>query len=135
MKESTVCSAFTTSISLVYIILTMVMYVDDNDIFVTSDSTHPEADIIAKSQHAVTIWKKTLNVTGGVVRPTKCSWVFIQFRWLNGQCEYLSSNDLPGSIQLEDDDGQLVDLKRIEPSVGVKSLGVISTATGNEEKQ
>lgn len=62
-------------------------------------------------------------------------WVFIQFRWSNGKWEYLTSNDLPGSIQLDDDDGQLVDLKRIEPTVGVKSLGVISTATVNEEKQ
>lgn len=74
MKESTVCSAFTTSISLVYIILTKVMYVDDNDIFVTSDNANPEADIITKSQHVVTVWKRTLNVTGRVVRPIKCSY-------------------------------------------------------------
>lgn len=121
MKDSTVCSAFTTSISLIYIVLTMVMYVDDNDIFVTSERTNPEADIIAKSQHIVTIWKRTLNVTGGVVRPIKCSWVFIQFRWINRKWEYLSSNDLPGTIQLEDDGGRMVDLKRIEPGAGVKA--------------
>lgn len=126
MKDSTVCLAFTTSILLIYIILSMAMYVDDNDIFVTSECNHPEADIIAKSQNIVTIWKRILNITGGVVSPTKWSWVFIQFRWTNRKWEYLSGNDLSGTIQLKDESGRMVNLKRIEPGTGVKSLGVVS---------
>ena len=135
MKDTTVCATFTTSLTLTCFLLTMVMYVDDNDIFVTSIRTHPEADIIAKAQHIVTIWKKTLNVTGGVVRPIKCSWAFIQFQWINGELQYMTERDLPGVIHLEDDNGEMVALKRIEPHVGVKSLGVITSIDGNECKQ
>ena len=135
MKDTTVCASFTTSLTLTCFILTMVMYVNDNDIFVTSSSTYPEADIIAKAQRVVTIWKKTLNVTGGVVRPIKYSWVFIQFKWIDNEVQYMTSNDLPGTIHLEDDDGTMVALQRTEPDVGVKSLGVITTTNGSEQKQ
>ena len=47
----------------------------------------------------------------------------------------MTERDLPGVIHLEDDNGDMVALKRIEPHVGVKSLGVITSIDGNECKQ
>lgn len=84
MRSKNICSTFTTAItlvtfSLVTFSLVMVMYVDDNDIFVTSDHVHQVQDIIHRTQDCLTTWKHTLAVTGGVVCPSKCSWVLIDF--------------------------------------------------------
>ena len=69
MKNENICATFTTSITLVTFLLVMVMYVDDNDIFVTSTHTDQLPDVIRRSQQSLNTWRKTLQVTGGVVRP------------------------------------------------------------------
>ena len=79
MRRENVCATFTTAITLTTFLLVMVMYVDDNDIFVTSTQHDGYEDVVHRSQQCLNIWKDTLQVTGGIVRPSKCSWVLIAF--------------------------------------------------------
>ena len=69
----------------------MVMHVDENDIFVTSERANQVQDIVPKTQEYLTTWKQTLAITGGVVRPIKCSWALIN---LSGLLAHANMNPL-----------------------------------------
>ena len=135
MRSKNVCSTFTTAITLVSFSLIMVLYVDDNDIFVTSDRPDEARDILQRAQKCITMWKETLNVTGGVVRPIKCSWVFVDFDWDGPNYKYKPIRDLPGSIYLENDQNIRQVIERKEPWVPVKNLGIHTVVTGCEDDE
>ena len=113
----------------------MIMYVDDSDIFINSTCTNQIEDIKIKSQHAITFWKEALHVTGGVVRPSKCSWVLVDFAWNGSQYRYKDKMDLPGDIFLEDETRTRRALKRNNPSVALEGLGVYLQPKGNDDQQ
>ena len=125
-----------TSITLVTFLLTMVMYVDDSDIFITvDDGPHQITRTVHNAQQCINMWKRNLQVTGGVVRPDKCSLVLIDFEWYNGEYKYKSIRELPATIKLDDEQGQPQILERIEPTTGVKSLGVYLQVDGSDHDQ
>ena len=111
------------------------MYVDDNDIFVTSDRHDQVTDIIQKSQQCITKWKENLSITGGIVRPDKCSWVLIDFKWTIATYEYKTIPDSPAEIYLADENGNVEQVKRVSPATAVLGLGIYLAADGNEKKQ
>ena len=113
----------------------MIMYVDDNDIFVTSNKTNQIADIIQKSQLCITSWRDTSSVTGGIVRPIKCSWTLLDYQWNGAEYTYKSQNELPADIHLQNEHGELEALKRVSPHTAVKGLGVLLVASGCEDSQ
>ena len=135
LTANNVCASFTSAITLVSVALTMVMYVDDNDIYVTSSRTNKLVDVVNQSQHNLRTWKQLLEVTGGVVRPKKCSWGLVAFKWHNGDYEYCTTLDHPATLYLEDEDGVDKALDRIEPDEGVKSLGVYTQLDGEEDSE
>lgn len=86
-------------------------------------------------KNASTCGNITYRFTGGIVRPDKCSWVLIDFEWHNGQYKYKSIQDLPATIQLEDDNDVLQALECIEPTTGVKSLVIYLQVYGSDKDQ
>ena len=135
MRELDICSTFTTAISLTVFSLVMIMYVDDNDIFITSHRHDQLQDIRFKAQQAIRFWKDSLHVTGGVVRPSKCSWVFIDFAWQGSSYRYKRSFELPGTLELEDDNGRVLTLTRNEPTIALEGLGVHLQPEGSDQAQ
>ena len=130
-----VCASFTSAIALIAITLAMVMYVDDNDIYVTSSRTNRIPNVICQSQHNLRTWKRLLEVTGGVVRPKKCSWALVAFKWHGGDYYYCTSTDHPATLYLEDDDDIDTPLDRVESHQGIKSLGVYTQIDGYEDNE
>ena len=135
MKKENICASFTTSITLATFLLVMVMYVDDNDIFVTSTHNDPIPDVIGRSQQSLTTWRQTLQVTGGVVRPIKCSWVLISFDWRDSEYYYKTIAQAPAELTLENERGDMEVVRRIEPHTSVKSLGVFLQTTGGDDDE
>ena len=80
--------------------------------------------MIQKTEKGLQIWKDSLTVTGGSVRPEKCSWILICFRWENGRLVYCKTRDAPASVRIRDDDNVYIPLSRIEPDEGVEGLWV-----------
>ena len=135
MREMDVCSTFTTAITLATFALVMIMYVDGNDIFITSDRINQLEDIRQKAQQAITFWKEALHVTGGVVRPSKCSWVMIDFSWNGSNYRYKRISELPGTLELEDERGTRLSLQRNEPTTSLEGLGVYLQPAGSDNDQ
>ena len=135
MREMNVCSTFTAAITLVTFALVMIMYVDDNDIFITSDRINQIEDIRHKAQQAITFWKEVLHVTGVVVRPSKCSWVLLDFSWNGSKYRYKRISEVPGTLELGDENGNRLCLRRNEPTTSLEGLGVFLQPAGSDADQ
>ena len=56
------------------------------------------------------MWHDTLKITGGVVRPDKCAWMLVDFKWSNGQCQYKRISDHYAQLRLDDAEGNIIPL-------------------------
>ena len=135
MRSRNICSTFTTAITLTVSLLVMVMYVDDNDIFVTSDHVNQVDDIVNRTQECLITWKHLLAITGGVVRPNKCSWVLIDFEWNCSEYRYKSIADTAADIHLDNDNGDIETIQRKEPWSPVLNLDIQAVVNGNEDHE
>ena len=79
-------SAFTLSV----ISLTLISFIDDTELFVMSQQDDIK-EISNRLQRLFVEWKNTLVVTGGEMRPEKCSWSLISFDYINGKYSYSSN--------------------------------------------
>jgi hypothetical protein len=73
-----------------------IMYVDDTNLLTWTRSTcMSDEDFLQQVQSAVTDWSKLVIATGGALRPKKCFWYWIAFRFKNGVPYYRSLQELP----------------------------------------
>lgn len=80
------------------------------------------------------MWKQTLAVTGGVVRPIKCTWVLIDFKWVASDNYYKSIAESPGSIYLQNDNRIEVEIERERRTLDpCEKLGIQTVVTGCED--
>ena len=81
------------------------------------------------------MWKETLQVTGGMVRPNKCSWVLIDFAWVGPTYTYKTIEEFPAAIYLENAQGTMVEVERKEPFSPVENLGIQTVVNGSEDAE
>ena len=61
------------SISMLAVVFTAVLYVDDTDLFVVGKSSKESAsDVLRRAKDVVKVWDRSIWATGGVLRPEKC---------------------------------------------------------------
>ncbi len=108
------------------------IFVDDTDLVtVAKHSREPIAQVIFRSQAAADTWHGGLRATGGALRPDKCSWCLVDFYWSNGQWKYLPKGALSGVLKVPGPDGEVLEIKRLEPWEPIKAVGVIQAADGS----
>ena len=79
----------TLAISMRLIRFPAILFVDDTDFIVTGTTAHEDStSILLYSQHALFIWSALLHATGGSLRPEKCRWTLIDFKWKAGIPSY-----------------------------------------------
>ena len=62
------------------------MYVDDTDIMLTTVNENDSLDdVYARALLAVEVWQEAIRISGGALRPNKCYWTAVDFRWKNGE--------------------------------------------------
>ena len=69
------------AITLTTLTLSAKMYVDDADILLTAKHGKTLVDVKQNAQTIITKWCETLWVSGGCLRPEKCWWYAIDFKW------------------------------------------------------
>ena len=108
-------------------------FVDDTDTF---ESTTPdEPDLVTRMQNTIDLWEGCLRSTGGALNPDKSFWSVIDYRWDRGKPKYCSTSDHPGSLHMKNAANEQVEVKRIEPSKALETLGVFLAADGNNTDQ
>jgi hypothetical protein len=108
-------------------------FVDDTDLFNAASSVRTKGeDHLAHSQQCVDWWEAILRATGRGLRVDKSFWIFVDFRFRQGAWKYRSRQQLPGQLWATNHDGQRMTLKRIGPSQGGITLGVVIAMDGNQ---
>jgi hypothetical protein len=73
-----------------------IMYVDDTDLLTWARTTcMSDEEFLHQVQKAVTDWSMLVIATGGALRPEKCFWYWIAYRFCNGVPYYRSLKELP----------------------------------------
>ena len=110
----------TTPISMISVLFSAIMYVDDCDLLVIGKhSSTPE-----EMQRLLYKWCCILCASGGVLRPEKCWWCGVVFDWNNGKWEYANSSKYEYDMTAKDCDENICNIRRSEANMAEKTLGI-----------
>ena len=114
-----------------------VAYVDDTDLIQLDmrNTNNNSEDTLIKMQKAINRWEDGLKPTGGAIVPIK-SWVYpIAFKFdNNGKWKYKSTEEINFDFTLKNEHEEVTELKILEPSTGMNTLGVTLAPDGNNKK-
>ena len=110
--------------------LSAIMYVDDADILIAA--THKNESHISirnRVQKSATVYKAGVHQTGGAIRPEKCRWYLIAFKWINGIAKYEYSPDTE-PVTIENSNGNEKVVERLGIRTGWKGLSIVASPSG-----
>jgi len=126
MKEAGFDSHLITPLSKKNILLSLIAFVDDAELFLTT-KTNNISELIKKAQAALDRWKNVLLATGGAMRSKKCAWLLLD--------HVVNETNENNQLFLQDDDGIVREIQRYRPNEPREYLGVPQTATNNDDHQ
>jgi hypothetical protein len=108
--------------------------VDDTDLIhldMRTIETTLEAHI--KLQELVINWGKLLIATGGALKPAKCLYYLISFKWKSDGTWNYCRNEIRPNLQIRVPlaDGSLKDIKHLPVSGAIKTLGSMTCPSGS----
>lgn len=112
--------------------LSAFIFVDDTDLLeFRMDCDYSVEDVHQQLQRSVMDWGKLLIATGGALKPIKCFYHLISFKWEKGVCYYEDNTkkDLPVYVPLPD--GSEAEIEHKAADIASKTLGVHSCPCGN----
>lgn len=116
--ESTVSGVHIhSSISLQLLTFIAIMYVDDTDILLADTTGYDTLDVVFKrAQRAAHIWQQTVHDSGGAMRPEKCYWSVVDFRFVAGRWRYMHFKKFEGTIAVRDTNNVPQEVERLDHS-------------------
>ena len=121
-----------TSITLQLLVFIAIMYVDDTDILLTaiceSDSIE---DVFRRAQRAATVWQRAVHDSGGALRPEKCYWTAVGFKFVSGRWRYMKLNEFQGEVHVKDTNMVYQKVKRYDINKSNKGLGIFVNPDGS----
>jgi len=58
-----------------------VLYVDDTDLYIMDECIRSEYDLWQETQGAITSWGKLLLAMDGTLKPKKCFYYMVDYKW------------------------------------------------------
>jgi len=118
------------AITLTLFTLVAILYVDDSDILIAAlDKNETAYSISKRAQKAATAYQDGVHQTGGAVRPEKCRWYSISFRWIAGEWKYDNDPNI-NKVYIQNSDGNDKEIKRLKVNEGWKGLGIVAAPDG-----
>lgn len=82
LEEAVIGVHVQAAITLQFLAFIAIMYVDDTDIIlVATQQNETFQDVYTRALHAIKVWQEAIRISGGALRPNKCYWTVIDFRW------------------------------------------------------
>jgi len=134
MKEKGFRAKLISPITKRNILLTLIAFVDDTELFLTVDSQNIQ-ELIRTAQQALETWKQVLLATGGAMRSKKCAWMIMAYILKNKEKIFATERETQGDISIKDDDGEVRNIKRYMHKDPREYLGVIQTAETGDQYQ
>ena len=135
MKNHKIHAHFTSPISGIVVVLTLLAFVDDTEIFISSLPGETDQVLIVRAEIAINLWRELLYVTSGIMRSSKCAWTLMSPNndWNRPSLCKQASN--PGEIYIPDEDGTINKVPRYDTNEPREYLGVTQTTDGDEAEQ
>jgi hypothetical protein len=108
--------------------------VDDTDLFhLDMERVETVVDAHRRLQDAVINWGKLLIATGGALKPEKCSFYLMSFRWkADGSWEYDQNEQDPNfTLGVPMANGSLEQIDHLPVGKGIKTLGSMTCPCGS----
>jgi hypothetical protein len=119
-------NTFKSAISGLCFSIAAIMYVDDTDLLTWARSSCiSDEDFLQQVQKAVTDWSMLVIATGGSLRPEKCFWYWIAYRFRNGGPYYRSLKELPTTpllVPVRDGSLHPIELKQFDDQLSPLGL-------------
>ena len=109
-------------------------FVDDGDVVQTASSPYIDGDqMLAEGQAGIDCYTGGMRATGGRVRPDKCWCYLIEFKWKDGEWDYVHKDQsiTEGTLHIAQPDGSKVPIERLDVSTASEHLGVWLAPDGN----
>ncbi len=109
-------------------------FVDDTDIIQSVLQDNP-AEARAQLQAAIDTWESSLKATCGAIVPEKTVWWLVSFKWSGNSWSYVSIQDSPGDLLVNDLHNNRKIITRLESGQAYETLGVFLAPDGNSRQQ
>jgi len=126
MKDMQFHSKFISPITKEEIILSLIAFVDDTELFLTDPNNNLQ-HLVAKAQEAINTWRHLLQVTGGAMRPEKCAWTMMRFDSRKNRTQHCIT--IPG------DANEPVSIQQYSEKDPRQYLGILQRTDGKEKDQ
>jgi len=80
-------------------------------------------------------WEGLLRALGGAMVPEECFWYTIKFKWLHNKWMYLSQEQHPAKLTVQEQSRRQVTIPRLKPSKACRTLRVQLAPDGNNEEE
>lgn len=116
----------TSSISARVFILAAIIYVDDTDLLHWGKEYGiSDADFLEDVQRATFDWSKIVQATGGAIKPSKCFWYLLSWKFKQGKPILKDDSELPNfDMCIDQPDGTPAPIPRYSNDHTKKTLGV-----------
>lgn len=122
------------AVSLTLISFTAILFVDDTDLFVSSQTPRESITSIAqRTQILVNRWTGALWASGGCLRPIKCWFYAVSFRWEGSDWKYEHKDEMNISIEVPDNKGIMHKVRQINYDTPKETLGVSLRVDGKND--
>jgi len=136
MNQNNLHAEFISPISGAIVILTLLAFVDDTELFLTKKNEYESnEELIARAETSINMWREFLYVTGGVMRASKCSWTLMAYEGSWAKKKLQKQNKNLGDIHMPDETGAISKVPRYDIDDPRQYLGVIQTTSGSEDTQ
>jgi hypothetical protein len=112
------------------------LFLDDTDLF-HLDMRNNETKVVAhnKFQNSILNWGKLLSATGGALKPSKCSYYLISFKWdKEGVWSYeMNEGDEEWNIYTPLANGETGIIEHLSVDSAVKTLGSMTCPSGSNK--
>ena len=111
-----------------------VLYVDDTDLYIMNECVKSSVDIRDDSQGALTAWGKLLIATGGMLKPEKCFYYFVDYEWQDDG-SWVYSDMVDWELLVPQSDGSETPIEQLPVDKSKKTLGIWTNPAGDCTKQ
>ena len=136
LEQYVECITIYSAISLTVLSLIVIIYVDDSDFLIAARYPNDEpSKIVQRTQQAADIWQQSVHQTGGAIRPHKCRWALVAFKWKNGIASYKRNDEVQGVLKIKDTTGVRQTIQRLQPDESEEGLGIHIPVDGSQMNQ
>ncbi len=113
-------------------VLAAVIYVDDSDLLHLAKGTLLDQEFLEMVQNATDDWVGLVHASGGSLKPAKCFWYMLGWKWIQGEARLKTLAELPQEpLQIPQPGGRMAPIALNPVDKPEKKLGVHVCPTGD----